>query len=107
MTPDRLKAFISDARSASISVLDTVAHTNIATIPVDREPGEMAVTPDTETNSVITTLLISGDSAKDILITPDGRFAYIANASFPEVDLIDTTTGGRSRRICISEDSKN
>jgi len=44
------------------------------------------------------------------LVTPDGRFAYIANASFPEVDAIDTTTyqlttiptGGRSRRICIS-----
>jgi len=132
MTPDRLKAFISNARSASISVLDTVAETNTASIPVYRLPGEMAVTPDggrllvvhqtnvngderhspvnvidTTTNSVITTLLISGDSAKDILITPDGRFAYIANASFPEVDLIDTTTGGRSRRICISEDSKN
>ncbi|PYK51187.1 MAG: hypothetical protein DME51_03835 [Verrucomicrobia bacterium] len=44
------------------------------------------------------------------MVTPDGRFAYIANASFPEVDASDTTTyqlttiptGGRSRRICIS-----
>jgi YVTN family beta-propeller protein len=135
MTPDRLKAFISDEHSASISVLDTVAQTNIATIPVDNRPGEMAVTPDggrlfvlhqtnvngderhcpvnvidTATNLVITTLLIGGDAAKDILITQDGRFAYIANAAFPEIDVIDTTTyqltiiptGGRSRRLCIS-----
>src|SRR5947208_15844074 len=34
MTPNRLKAFISDYLSASVSVLDTVPHTNIATIPV-------------------------------------------------------------------------
>ena len=38
MTPDRLKAFVSDEDSATISVLDTVALTNIATIPVDRYP---------------------------------------------------------------------
>ncbi len=117
MTPNRLKAFISNEHSNSISVLDTVARTNIATIPVDPRPGEMAVTPDggrlfvlhqtnipndqrhcavdvidTATNLVITTLLINGDSAKDILITPDGRFAYIANSSYPEVDVIDTAT---------------
>src|SRR5439155_3210131 len=42
ITPDRLKAFISNSLSASISVLDTVAHTNIATIPVDNVPGESA-----------------------------------------------------------------
>jgi YVTN family beta-propeller protein len=134
MTPNRLKAFISNEHSNSISVLDTVARTNIATIPVDPRPGEMAVTPDggrlfvvhqtnvpgdqrhcpvdvidTATNLVITTLLINGDSAKDILITPDGRFAYIANASFPEVDVIDTATyqltiipAARTRRLCIS-----
>ena len=46
MTPDRRKAFVSDAQSASISVLDTVARTNIATIPVSTVPGESAITPD-------------------------------------------------------------
>ena len=132
MTPDRLKAFISDARSGTISVLDTVAQTNIATIPVSSEPGESAVTPDggrlfvvhqdsrdpnhcpvdvidTATNLVITTVLIPGQRAKDILFTLDGRFAYIAN-TLGEVDAIDTTTyqitrirtGRGSRRLCIS-----
>ena len=46
ITMDRLKAFISDYRASSISVLDTVARTNIATIPVNKGPGEIAITPD-------------------------------------------------------------
>jgi YVTN family beta-propeller protein len=132
MTPNRLKAFVSDGLSASISVLDTVAHTNTAAVPVSAVPGESAVTPDggrlfvlhqgglhgncpvdvidTATNLVITTVIIPGHWAKDILFTPDGRFAYIANFSNGEVDVIDTTsyqvtnipTGGGSRRLCIS-----
>src|SRR5438034_3529986 len=132
MTPNRLKAFISNAHSASISVLDTVAHTNIATIPVSRAPGESAITPDgrrlfvlhqfalngncpvdvidTATNLVITTVLLPGHWAKDILFTLDGRFAYIANFFNGEVDVIDTTTyqvtniptGAGPRRLCIS-----
>jgi YVTN family beta-propeller protein len=132
MTPDRLKAFVTDERSASISVLDTVGQTNTATIPVFSNPGEIAITPDggrlfvldqdssdpnqcpvdvidTATNLVITTVLIPGQRAKDILFTLDGRFAYIANTR-GEVDVIDTTTyqvtriptGGGSRRLCIS-----
>jgi YVTN family beta-propeller protein len=134
MTPDRLKAFISNEHSNNISVLDTVARTNIATIPVNKSPGETAITPDglrlfvlhqvnlngdpehcpvavidTATNLVITTVLIFGHGAKDILFTPDGRFAYI---SVPdgEVDVIDTTTyqvtriptAAGARRLCMS-----
>src|SRR6516165_1569752 len=135
MTPNRLKAFVSNARSASISVLDTVAETNTASIPVYRLPGELAVTPDggrlfvvhqapvsplddqcpvavidTATNLVITTVLLPGHWCKDILFTPDGRFAYIANNSQGEVNVIDTTTyqvtniptPGAARRLCIS-----
>jgi len=116
-TKDRLKAFVSDNHTSSISVLDTVALTNIATIPVERAPGENTITPDgsqlwvihqiplqsdhqhspvdvidTATNLVITTVLIPGQGAKDILFTQDGRFAYIANNTAGEVDVIDTTT---------------
>jgi YVTN family beta-propeller protein len=134
MTLDRLKAFITNEYSNNISVLDTVARTNVATIPVNKSPGESAITPDgqrlfvlhqtnlngdpihspvavidTATNLVITTVLIFGHGAKDILFTPDGRFAYI---SVPdgEVDVIDTTTyqvtriftANGARRLCMS-----
>jgi YVTN family beta-propeller protein len=135
MTLDLLKAFVSNAKSASISVLDTVAHTNIATIPVNRVPGESTITADggrlfvlhegplphnggcpvdvinTATNQVITTVVLPGGQCKDVLFTLDGSFAYVANNSAGEVDVIDTTTyqvtnhiptGPGSRRLCIS-----
>ena len=103
MTPDLLKAFVTDAKSGTVSVLDTVARTNTATIPVSKVPGEIAVTPDggrvfvlhesglhgncpvdvidTATNQIITTVLLPGYQAKDILFTPDGRTAYVSNNS--------------------------
>jgi YVTN family beta-propeller protein len=126
---------VSDEVSGTISVLDTVALTNIATIPVYRKTGELEVTPDggrlfvvhqthldgdpfhcpvavidTATNLLINTVLIPGQGAKDILFTLDGRFAYIANNTLGEVDVIDTTTyqvtviptAAGSRRLCIS-----
>ena len=132
MTPNRLKAFVSNGNDGTISVLDTVARTNTATIPVGRSPGESAITPDgarlfvvhqrgvnrtcpvdvsdTATNQVITTVFIPGHWDKDILFTLDGRSAYIANFSAGEVDVMDTTTyqvttiptGAGSRRLCIS-----
>src|ERR1700756_3902186 len=116
-----------------MSVLETVAETNIATIPVGEGPGEEAVTPDgtrlfvvfqrgqhglgapvyvidTTTYAILNILYLPGNWLKDILFTPDGRFAYIANQSAGQVDVIDTTTyavttipaGAGSRRLCIS-----
>src|SRR5207253_11398026 len=97
MSPDRLKAYVSNDTSAMVSVLDTVALTTTATIRVGPHPQESAVTPDggrlflvhqatptvtvidTETNSVITNVVIGGHQAKDILFTLDGRFSYVAN----------------------------
>jgi YVTN family beta-propeller protein len=133
MTPNKLKAFVSNGKSNNISVLDTVARTNIATITVTRVPGESAVTPDggrlfvvhqsgsgqhtcpvdvinTTTNAIITTVFCPGSWLKDILFTPDGHTAYVANQTVGEVDAIDTTTyqvtniptGAGSRRLCIS-----
>jgi YVTN family beta-propeller protein len=132
MTPNKLKAFVSNAKSSNVSVIDTVARTNIATIPVSRVPGESAVTPDggrlfvvhqgghhqlcpvdvidTTTNQIITTVNLPGTWLKDILFTPDGRSAYVANQSVGEVDVIDTATyqqtniptAAGSRRLCIS-----
>ncbi len=86
----------------------------IGTIPVGPIPGESQVTPDggkffalhqvgshgscpvdvidTATDTIITTVDIPDHWAKDILITPDSRFVYIANFSQGEVDVINTDT---------------
>src|ERR671930_1513100 len=116
-TPNQLKAFVCNGHSSSVSVLDTVARTNIATIPVGEGPGEEAVTPDgarlfvvhqrgqhglgcpvhvidTATYAEINRVYLPGNWCKDILFTPDGRFAYVANQSAGQVDVIDTPTYG-------------
>ncbi len=46
MTPDRSKAYISNAQSASISVINTTSGATLGTIPVSPIPGESQVTPD-------------------------------------------------------------
>src|SRR5436190_205243 len=46
LSPDRLKAYVSNDTSATVSVLDTVALTTTATIRVSPHPQESAVTPD-------------------------------------------------------------
>src|SRR5882757_4222488 len=78
MSPDRLKAYVSNRTDNTVSVIDTVALTTSTPIPVGASPQESAVTPDglrlflvhnaadfvtvidTTTNSVITTIPIGG-----------------------------------------------
>ena len=69
MTPNRLKAFISGAHSASISVLDTVARTNTATIPVGIFPGESAITPDGRRLFVLHQAALNGNCPVDVIDT--------------------------------------
>src|SRR5262249_3812704 len=109
MSPDRLKAYVSNGTAGTVSVLDTVALTTTATIQLhtNSRPQESAVTPDggrlfvvhqkspfvtvidTATNLVITDVFVGGHQAKDILFTLDGRFAYVANYSRGAVNVID------------------
>ena len=81
MSPDRLKAYVSNGTAGTVSVLDTVALATTATIPVGARPQESAVTPDggrlflvhqstkgvtvidTATNLVITNIVIGGHLA--------------------------------------------
>src|SRR5439155_8961060 len=130
MSPDRLKAYVSNGTAATVSVLDTVALTTTATIRLAAKsrPQESAVTPDggrlfvihqstptvtvidTATNLIITNVFIGGHQAKDILFTLDGRFAYVANYSQGTGNVIDTATyqvttiptAAGSRRLAIS-----
>jgi len=130
MSPDGLKAYVSNGQAGTVSVLDTVALTTTATIQLDPKsrPQESAVTPDggrlfvvhqlsptisvidTASKLVITDVFIGGHQAKDILFTLDGRFAYVANYSQGAVNVIDAATyqvttiptGAGPRRLAIS-----
>ena len=111
MTPDGLKAYISNHGDSTVSVIDTVNRIVTATIPTGRAgPQEITVTPDggrvfvvrensgdvavidTATDTLITNVTIGGTGAKDVLVTPDGRFVYVANYTASMVNVIDGST---------------
>jgi YVTN family beta-propeller protein len=112
MTPDGLKAYISNSKDGTVSVIDTVNLTpSPSPIPTFYNgTQELTVTPDggrvfvvhngagqvTVINAVTDTFIrnvsIPGTGAKDVLVTPDGRFAYVANYTANEVSVINTST---------------
>ena len=111
MTPDGLKAYVSNTGSDTVSVINTLNRSLTTTISTGYPgPQEITVTPDggrvfvvhqysgyvsaidTATDTLITNVAIPGNEAKDVLATPDGRFVYVANYSASEVSVIDTST---------------
>src|SRR5215469_7036950 len=131
MTPDGLKAYVSNNGSSTMSVIDTVNRVVTATIDTGYpEPQELTVTPDggrvfvvhqsagevsvidTATDTLITNVAIPGNEGKDALATPDGRFVYVANYSAGMVSIIDTSTyevnnlntAAGTRRLAITPD---
>src|SRR5207342_1831962 len=67
LSPDLLKAYVSNDTGATVSVLDTVALTTTATIRVGPHPQESAV-------------------------TPDGGRLFLVHQATPSVTVIDTKT---------------
>jgi YVTN family beta-propeller protein len=101
------RAYVTNFNSDSVSVIDPVTNTVVATIPVTR-PQRIAVTPDgafayatstntlsisvisAATNTVIATIPDAG-SPGYIAITPSGAFAYVVNNN-GTVSVIATAT---------------
>ncbi|HKE02161.1 MAG TPA: hypothetical protein VKE69_14180, partial [Planctomycetota bacterium] len=96
--------------SGSVSVIDTIAKTVVATIPVGTYPAGIAVTPngarayvvrdyngvvvvlDLATNSVLTTIPVSANAFAGIsaaAVSPDGTRAYVLSG---QLLVIDTAT---------------
>ena len=97
VTPDGKHAYVANQLSGSVSVIDTVTNTVVATIPLvanTDSPMGVAITPDvkyayvtkgnpntvsviaTATNLVVATIPVGNGSAK-IAVTPDGKYAYV------------------------------
>ena len=134
MTPDGLKAYVSNGQSGTVSVIDTVNRSVTVTIPtLHGNPQEITVSPDggrvfvvhqspgggfvtvinTATDSLITNVPVPGNNARDVLVTPDGRFAYVANYSAGMASVIDTATyqvnnlvtAAGTRRLAMTPDA--
>jgi YVTN family beta-propeller protein len=109
ITPDGTGAYVTDAGSHKVSVINTATHTVTATVKVERNPLDVAVTPDgarayvtnadsnsvsvinTGTNTVIATVPVGGRPL-NVAITPDGTRAYVADAGANSVTVINTVT---------------
>ena len=100
-------AYIPNANSNNVSVIDDATLTVVATIPVGPYPWGVAVSPDgsrayvtnrnggtvsvinTATNTVIATVAVGGNPV-GASVTPDGSEVYIANPGNGLVSVIDT-----------------
>ena len=110
-------AYVANACSNNVSVIDTVSRTVVDTIPVGNSPDGIAITPDgafayvanlasgtisvisTASNSVIDTiqltqLTLGAQAVRGIAVTPDGAFVYVTRIVGMDsvVSVIDTAT---------------
>jgi YVTN family beta-propeller protein len=134
MRPDGLVAFVSNTSDNTVSMIDTQTLAEILPrIPVGRRPQGLAVSPNGKrlyvvhesdnrvfvvnatTGAVIGQVFIpptTGASAKDVLVSPDNRFVYVANYANGSVDVISAANGSvhsipaaaGPRRLAITPD---
>src|SRR5437588_67336 len=101
-------AYVTNASSNNVSVIDTASNTVVATVGVGCCPRGVAFTPDgtrayvanndgtvsviaTAINTVVATVVVENGSW-GVAITPDGTRAYIANFNSNSVSVIDTAS---------------
>src|SRR5260370_867639 len=110
----------SFSQPPSVSVIDTVTYSVVATIPVGQYPAGVAVTPNgafvyvanfnsnsvsvisTVTNTVTATVTV-GTGPWDIAITPNGAFAYVTNYTSRNVSVINTATNTVVASILVGD----
>jgi YVTN family beta-propeller protein len=103
-------AYVSNATSNNVSVIDTATNLVDATVPVGQLPIGLAATPDgsrvyvaalnggrvdvidTTTNTLLTSILTPGQNPAWIAISPDGARGYLSISIPFEVKVIDTAT---------------
>lgn len=111
-------AYVANARSNSVSVIDPATHTVVAAVPVGANPVYTAVTPDgtkayvadasansvsvidTMSNTVEATVPV-GSTPVAVAITPDGTQAYVANAGANSVSVIAIATNTLAKTIQV------
>ncbi len=115
-------AYIADAGSDSVSVIDPVSNTVIATIAVGSQPNGISVSPDgsrvyvgnegsssvsvinTTTNMVVATIPV-GTLPLGISVSPDGSKVYVVNNGSSSISVINTATNVVSSTIPLSSAS--
>src|SRR6267143_4112034 len=102
-------AYVSNVSGNNVSVVDTTAHTKVATISVPNLPSGLAMTPDgtlvfvacqrgnnvavisTASNSVVNNIAV-GTTPVRLAITPNGGQVYVVDKGSNDVAVIDTAS---------------
>jgi len=113
-------AYVANAGSNTVSVIDTGTNAVVATISVGSGPEGVAITPDgnyayvtnsgsntvsviyTGTNAVVATISV-GTGPLGVAITPDGNYAYVTNSDSNTVSVIDTGTNAVVATITVGD----
>src|SRR5271170_6497614 len=121
------RAYVTNASSNSVSVIDTASNTVVATVGVGNYPDLLAITPDgtrvyvtnisfasvsvidTASNAVVATVGV-GAAPQGVAITPDGTRAYVTDSGqFPSpsqlvesVSVIDTNPSDASYNTVVA-----
>src|SRR5659263_81277 len=108
-SPTAPYAYVTNAGSYNVSVIDTATETVIAMVNVGKTPEGVAISPDgtkiyvancgsntvsvinTTTNTVIATVKV-GSSPVGVSVSLDGKKVYVANQESNTVSVIDTAT---------------
>ena len=111
-------AYATSFGENTVSVIDTLTNSEIATIPVGAGPETVAVNPagtrvyvpnqtsgtvsviDTATNSVVATIPV-GSQPFGVAMTPDGSRAYVTNRASNSVSVIDAGTNTVTATIAV------
>lgn len=130
------KAFVPNSDDGTVSVIDTITNTVLATILVGNFPDNLDILPDgsrayilndgdstlsvinTATNLVVNTITLPNFSFdyKALVVTPDGLKNYIVNDSSNEVTVIDNVTetvittipvGATAYNLAMTPDGEN
>jgi YVTN family beta-propeller protein/VCBS repeat-containing protein len=121
-SPDGQRAYVSDSKANSVSVIDTATRTVVGTIGGLTKPTDLAVAPDgkhmyvvstgtvsivdTATNAVTDTIagLYSrpgyGAEPRYVEFSPDGTIAYVVN-SYDAISVVDTESNAVTAKITV------
>lgn len=103
-------AYVANAGSNAVSVIDTASNTVTATIPVGKAPAGVAISHDgsrayitnegddtvsvidTDSNTVIATITLGGTNPFNPAVTPDGKSLYVPDITNGVVHVVSTAT---------------
>jgi YVTN family beta-propeller protein len=90
ISPDGSRAYVTNYKAKTVSVIDVSAGTVMASVPVAHEPSGVTVAPDGRRAYVAVKV---GESPHGLAVTGNGQQVYVADSGSNAVSVIDDATG--------------